>query len=182
LRLVLAAAAFGGAMALAALAPSLAGEILALTLVGAASIAFMSTANATLQLRAAPEMRGRVMALWFVGFQGSTPIGAPIIGGVMATFGARAGLGAGALTCFLVALSGAVFLARRGTPLVARGSAAAAPSEPMSSPGSHHAGTAPRGHAGTGAARRGLSASAAPRCQDYRSAAERRKAGVEQGD
>ena len=40
--------------------------------------------NATLQLRAAPEMRGRVMALWFVSFQGSTPIGGPIVGAVMA--------------------------------------------------------------------------------------------------
>jgi len=33
-----------------------------------------------------------VMALWFVTFQGSTPIGGPIVGWVMAVSGARAGL------------------------------------------------------------------------------------------
>jgi MFS family permease len=147
LRLVLAAGAFGGAIALAALAPSLASEIVALTLVGAASIAFMATANATLQLRAAPEMRGRVMALWFVAFQGSTPIGAPIIGAVMAAFGPRAGLGIGAITCLLVALGGAVFLARRGTPLVAHGGVAA-PSEPAPIAGNHRARNAAGEHRG----------------------------------
>jgi MFS family permease len=128
-RLVLAAAAFGGALTLAALAPTLATEIVALTLVGAASIAFMSTGNATLQLRAAPEMRGRVMALWFVGFQGSTPIGGPIVGVVMAAFGARAGLGLGAITCLIVALCGALLLARRAVPADASASRAASATE-----------------------------------------------------
>jgi MFS family permease len=128
-RLVLAAAAFGVALTLAALAPTLATEIVALTLVGAGSIAFMSTGNATLQLRAAPEMRGRVMALWFVGFQGSTPIGGPIVGVVMATFGARAGLGLGALTCLIVALCGALLLTRRAAPTGADSSPATSPTK-----------------------------------------------------
>ena len=48
-------------------------------------------------------MRGRVMSLWFVAFQGSTPIGGPIIGWVIAIAGARAGLGVGAVTCFVPA-------------------------------------------------------------------------------
>jgi MFS family permease len=108
LPLVIAALAFGVAMTLAALAPGLALELLALALTGAASVAFMSQTNATLQLRAAPEMRGRVMALWFVSFQGSTPIGGPIIGAVMAAYGARAGLGVGAVACFLAAAAGAL--------------------------------------------------------------------------
>jgi MFS family permease len=85
----------------------------ALALAGGASIAFMSTGNSTLQLGAAPNMRGRVMSLWFVAFQGSTPIGGPIIGWVMATVGARAGLGVGAVTCLLVAALGLVAV-RRG--------------------------------------------------------------------
>jgi len=105
--MVLAATGFGVAMGLATLAPDLPTELFALSLAGAASISFMSTANATLQLRSAPEMRGRVMSLWFVAFQGSTPIGGPIIGLVMGGFGARAGLGLGAVTCFIVALAGA---------------------------------------------------------------------------
>ena len=110
--LVIAAGAFGIAFALAALAPSLALELVALALVGWGGVAFMSTGNSTLQLGADPMMRGRVMSLWFVAFQGSTPIGGPIIGWVMAAAGARAGLGVGAVTCVLVALLGLLALRR----------------------------------------------------------------------
>jgi MFS family permease len=118
--LVIAAGAFSLALALAALAPSLGVELVALALVGWASISFMSTGNATLQLTAEPEMRGRVMSLWFVAFQGSPPIGGPIVGWLMAEAGARAGLGAGAATCLFVALLGLLALRRprdRGTRL-----------------------------------------------------------------
>jgi MFS family permease len=116
--LVLAATAFGMAMAMATLAPTLAIELLALGLAGGASISFMATGNSTLQLNAAPAMRGRVMSLWFVAFQGSTPIGGPIVGGVMELLGARAGLGLGAITCFAVALCGyaALRAPRRAAP------------------------------------------------------------------
>jgi len=110
--LVVASAAFGAAMILATLAPSLAFELVALAFVGAASISFMSTGNSTLQLGAEPSMRGRVMALWFVAFQGSTPIGGPVVGWVMAVAGARAGLGLGAITCIAVAVLGAAVLLR----------------------------------------------------------------------
>jgi MFS family permease len=110
--LVLAAVAFGATLALAALAPSLPVELVALALAGWASISFMATGNSTLQLAAEPSMRGRVMALWFVAFQGSTPIGGPIVGATMVAAGARAGLGLGALTCLLVALLGLLALRR----------------------------------------------------------------------
>ena len=40
----------------------------------------MATNNATLQLRADPAMRGRVMSLNAIAFLGSTPIGAPLLG------------------------------------------------------------------------------------------------------
>ena len=123
--LVLAATAFGAALTLATLAPNLAVELIALALAGAASISFMASGNSTLQLSAAPSMRGRVMALWFVAFQGSTPIGGPIVGWVMAVAGARAGLGLGAVTCIAVALVGALAW-RAGRP-AAGGSSARAP-------------------------------------------------------
>ena len=113
--LVLAASAFGVVLTLACLAPSLPTELFALALAGGASISFMSTGNSTLQLAAEPRMRGRVMALWFVAFQGSTPIGGPIVGWVMAQAGARAGLGLGAATCLLTALLG-LLAWRRLTP------------------------------------------------------------------
>jgi MFS family permease len=110
--MVMAGSAFGVALGLAALAPSLVFELVALGLAGGASISFMSTANSTLQLNAAPAMRGRVMALWFVAFQGSTPFGGPIVGWVMEAAGARAGLGLGAVTCVVVALAGLAALRR----------------------------------------------------------------------
>jgi MFS family permease len=111
--LVLAATAFGIAMALATAAPTLALELFALGLAGAASISFMSTGNSTLQLTARPEMRGRVISLWFVAFQGTTPVGAPVVGATMEGLGPRAGLGLGAITCVVVALAGLATLLRR---------------------------------------------------------------------
>src|SRR5262249_37432170 len=100
-------------------------ELLALGLAGAGSIAFMSMGNSTLQLNAAPEMRGRVMSLWFVAFQGSTPIGGPLVGATMAAFGARAGLGLGATVARMVAVGGAFVLRRRAIPRSATADAVA---------------------------------------------------------
>jgi MFS family permease len=71
----------------------------------------MATGNTTLQLAAAPEMRGRVMSLWFVAFQGSTPIGGPLLGWAMGWAGARVGLGAGGVASFVVAAIGLVAIA-----------------------------------------------------------------------
>ncbi|MGA2320967.1 MAG: MFS transporter [Solirubrobacteraceae bacterium] len=113
--LVLAASAFGVLLLAASAAPDLPIELLALAAAGGASIAFMSSGNSTLQLAAAPSMRGRVMSLWFVAFQGTTPIGGPLVGWVMASAGARAGLGIGGVTCLLVAILGLLVL-RRLTP------------------------------------------------------------------
>jgi MFS family permease len=131
--LAIAVTGYGVAMTLATVAPDLALELIALALVGAGSVVFMSVGNATLQLRSDPAMRGRVMALWFVAFQGSTPIGGPVVGGVMSALGPRAGLGLGAITCFAVAVGGA--LAVRALRLeraraLPSSSASAADSEP----------------------------------------------------
>ena len=72
----------------------------------------MATGNTTLQLNSEPEMRGRVMSLWFVAFQGSTPIGGPVVGWIMAVVGPRAGLGLGALTLILVGIGGLAAMRR----------------------------------------------------------------------
>ncbi|MGC8466081.1 MAG: MFS transporter [Acidimicrobiales bacterium] len=61
----------------------------ALLLMGAFSLAFIAQANSLLQLNSEPALRGRVMALYSVGFLGSTPIGSPIIGWVAQTYGVR---------------------------------------------------------------------------------------------
>jgi len=110
--LVLAATGFGAAITFAAASPSFAVVLVAMVLVGALSVAFMSTGNATLQLNSEPTMRGRVMALWSVAFQGSTPLGGPLVGWIAGALGARAGLGVGALSCFVGALLGLLVLRR----------------------------------------------------------------------
>jgi MFS family permease len=75
----------------------------ALVALGAASISFLALGNATLQLSATPEMRGRVMGLWAVAFLGSTPVGGPIIGWVGENVGPRYGLGLGGVATLLAA-------------------------------------------------------------------------------
>ncbi|HEY4398499.1 MAG TPA: MFS transporter [Acidimicrobiia bacterium] len=104
-----AALAFGAALVAAALAPTFALELLVLVPVGAAGIAFTAMANGVLQTETAPEMRGRVAALFTVAFLGSTPIGGPIIGWVSQQVGPRAGLwvgGAATLAVTAVAIAG----------------------------------------------------------------------------
>ncbi len=101
--LTLAALLFGLAIGAASLAPVLALEFAALAAVGWASVTFLATGNTTLQLQADPSMRGRVMSLWAVAFMGSTPIGGPLIGWVVASTSARIGLGVGGLSCLLAA-------------------------------------------------------------------------------
>ena len=71
-------------MALAALSPILALEIVALAIVGYASVSFLATGNTTLQLESDPSMRGRVMSLWAIAFLGTTPIGGPLLGCIVA--------------------------------------------------------------------------------------------------
>src|SRR3954451_8085842 len=104
---------FGLALLLAVAAPSLPVELVALAVVGGISVGFLSKGNSTLQLSAAPSMRGRVMALWAVAFLGSTPIGGPIAGAVAEHLGGRSGLLLAALACTLAALLGSLVL-RRG--------------------------------------------------------------------
>src|ERR1035437_3038091 len=90
-----AAGAFGLTMMVAAVAPTLATEVLALATVGAGSVAFMSRGNTMLQLTADETMRGRVMALWAVAFLGTTSIGGPILGYVAQHASPRWGLALG---------------------------------------------------------------------------------------
>jgi MFS family permease len=93
------AAAFGVGLAAAAAAPGPAAAAACLAFAGAASVVYSATTNATLQLRAEPAMRGRVVALYIMAFMGSTAIGGPLVGVVGETLGARASLAVGALGC-----------------------------------------------------------------------------------
>ena len=101
--MVLASTLFGVVISFAAIAPVLTAEVVALGMVGFASVSFLAMGNSTLQLSTEPQMRGRVMALWSVAFLGSTPIGGPVIGWISGAAGARIGLGVGASSCFVAA-------------------------------------------------------------------------------
>ncbi|MGH9106720.1 MAG: MFS transporter [Acidimicrobiales bacterium] len=125
--LSIAATGFGLAVLLASLSPALSLEYAALAVVGFASVSLLATGNSTLQLGSAPSMRGRVMSLWAVAFMGSTPIGGPAIGWVIAMAGARVGLGVGAVAALVAAGAGFFALARlRPGPLARAGAASAA--------------------------------------------------------
>lgn len=114
------AVVFTVVIAAAAVAPNLTFELVALAAVGAASVTFLSKGNSTLQLAAAPQMRGRVMALWAVAFLGSTPIGGPAAGAVSQYIGPRWGLGIGAAACALAAALGGLVLHRVRAAAAAR--------------------------------------------------------------
>lgn len=104
---------FGAGLALAAASPTPIVAAIFLALGGAASVVFSSTTNATLQLRAEPAMRGRVVALYIVAFMGSTPIGGPLVGAVGQVAGARAALTVGALGCAAAAVLAVALTAPR---------------------------------------------------------------------
>jgi MFS family permease len=99
----IAALVFAAGLTAAALSPTPATAAVFLTITGAASVVFSSTTNSTLQLRAEPAMRGRVVALFIVAFMGSTPIGGPLVGAIGQWAGPRAALLAGAVGCLIAA-------------------------------------------------------------------------------
>jgi MFS family permease len=122
--LSIAALGFGIAILCVAVSPVLAVAYGAMALLGYGSVSFLATGNSTLQLNSSPSMRGRVMALWSVAFQGSTPIGGPVIGWVIAVANARVGLGVGGLACLFAAGIGFVAVARARSGPAATGTAA----------------------------------------------------------
>ena len=87
--LLLSLAGFTLSTAAAALAPTYALFAVALVPTGLSALTALTTANAMVQLRTDPLVRGRVMALYMAIFMGGTPIGAPIIGWIGEVWGAR---------------------------------------------------------------------------------------------
>jgi MFS family permease len=102
--LVGSAALFGVAELLAAAAPTLTLQAVALVPLGAASVTFAAGVNSSLQLASDPMLRGRVMSLFAIVFLGSTAIGAPLIGWLAEVAGPRSGLLAGAAAALVAAV------------------------------------------------------------------------------
>lgn len=80
--LVAAVVCFGALLWVAGLMPSLASFALVLVPTGTAALLFSVACNSFIQLGSEPSMRGRVMATYFICWQGGVPIGAPLVGWV----------------------------------------------------------------------------------------------------
>ena len=113
-----AALAFGLLEVVVGLAPTFWAMAVLLVPTGLAVLTFTTTANALVQLGSAPEVRGRVMALYVLVFLGGTPFGAPLIGVLAEHLGPRSSLIIGGLVSAASAVVAAAVLARsRGTTL-----------------------------------------------------------------
>ena len=113
LRILLTAlAGFVVATLAASLAPTYLLFAIALVPVGLSALTALTTANAMVQLRVEPFMRGRVMALYMAIFMGGTPVGAPIIGWIGDVFGPRWTIAIGTVAVALALGGVSVWLAR----------------------------------------------------------------------
>jgi MFS family permease len=105
-RLTRAALGYAIAVGLVAVAPTFPTAVAACVLVGVATVIFLTTGNATIQLASDPEYRGRVTALWSMALVGTTPIGSPVIGALSDAASPRYALGLGAAACVAAAIIG----------------------------------------------------------------------------
>jgi MFS family permease len=110
------AVTFGLLTVVAGLMPSFWTFAALLVPTGAAALVFAVANNSYVQLGVDPQMRGRVMALYFVCFMGGTPLGAPLIGWISEHLGAPWGLVLGGGVCVLAAVVAGAWLARRPAP------------------------------------------------------------------
>ncbi|MCI0686411.1 MAG: MFS transporter [Sporichthyaceae bacterium] len=122
----LVAIGFGLTNLVVAVAPSLAAAIAAIALLGVTNVGFNTLSRSYLQLHTAPELRGRVMALYILIFLGGTAIGGVIAGLACEHWGPRWTLGLAAL----MSAAAALVVLRVREP---RNSAADGPSEARTS-------------------------------------------------
>ncbi|HKS02251.1 MAG TPA: MFS transporter [Arthrobacter sp.] len=87
--------------------------------VGLASLTFLNSCNTSIQLSVEPQFRGRVLALYLATLQGGTALGAPLMGWLGTTFGARWSVAAGGAVVLLAGLL-AVAAVLRNSPLTWR--------------------------------------------------------------
>lgn len=115
----LAALAFGVLEIVAAVAPTLWSFALLMVPAGLFAMVVNVTTNTTMQTSTAPTVRGRVTALYMMVLLGGAPLGAPVVGWITDTHGARAGLAtAGAVAAGTSLLTG-LFLVRAGDHRIA---------------------------------------------------------------
>ena len=110
--LVVSAVAFGVLTVVSGLMPGYVSFAVLLVPTGAAALIFSVANNSFVQLGADPQMRGRVMALYFMCFMGGTPVGAPLIGWISEHLGAPWGLILGGAVCVVAGIGAGASLAR----------------------------------------------------------------------
>jgi predicted MFS family arabinose efflux permease len=92
----------GAVVVLSALAPDLPILYIGIIATGMCSIWMIAAANTLVQLRTAPELRGRVMGAWSVALPGMLPITALIAGAVADQYGTRVSYAAAGVIIALV--------------------------------------------------------------------------------
>ncbi|MFK0140508.1 MFS transporter [Streptomyces murinus] len=112
--LILAALTFGALEIVASLAPSYWLFAVLMVPIGICGLTVNVTANTTVQMATDPAMRGRVMSLFMMVFMGGTPLGAPVIGWITDTYGARVGFALGGVVSAVSAAVIGLVLARVG--------------------------------------------------------------------
>jgi MFS family permease len=110
--LVGSAVVFGVFTIIAGLMPSYLSFAILLVPTGAAALVFSVANNSFVQLGVDAQMRGRVMALYFMCFLGGTPVGAPLIGVISERLGAPWGLILGGAVVVAAGVGAAFFLSR----------------------------------------------------------------------
>jgi len=110
--LVLAAVAFALAEIVAGLMPTYWLFAAWLPIVGISALTLLNSLQTVVQLTVDAEIRGRIMALYMMVFMGGTPVGAPVIGWVGETFGARWTLIGGGLATLLAVVLATAWLMR----------------------------------------------------------------------
>jgi MFS family permease len=111
--LVTAAFGFGLLEVLSALMPSFWLYLAMLVPTGLILLTLNTAANSTVQLGAAPDMRGRVMGLYMLVFLGGAPLGSLMVGWVAEQFGPRVSLLAGGVISAAAAGVIGLLVARR---------------------------------------------------------------------
>jgi MFS family permease len=99
----------GLSLILLSLSPNLLFALMAAIAVGFASVLFMTASTAFVQMKANPEVRGRVLSLQMVITAGSMPIGGPLVGWIADTFGGRAPILLGGAAAIAASAIGFVF-------------------------------------------------------------------------
>lgn len=102
------AAALGITLLALAAAPSVDIAALVVFVVGMASILYTTSTTALVQVRARPDMHGRLLAIQTIFLVGSSAVGGPISGWVADRFGTRALIAMGGVVCIIAAALGYV--------------------------------------------------------------------------